>query len=200
MQERPADRVLRPRGARSSFTPPRTTKSTPACIFADALATGRRVLFPRVARATGQLLLVRVVSPAELAAGRFRGARADGGRDRAGRQFATGAHLCPRRWLSARAGIVSAVGAVTMTVCWPRRAAVDKRWSGLFLSGAGPAPAVAGGSAARFNRYRVRRRMAPPRWWMRRRSADGPRRCSQVLIAIVGLLLGVVIGGAVFLL
>jgi len=40
-------------------------------LCADALATGRRVLFPRVARATGQLLLVRVVSPAELAPGAF---------------------------------------------------------------------------------------------------------------------------------
>ncbi len=40
-------------------------------LLADALATGRRVLFPRVALATGQLLLVRVVSPAELAPGAF---------------------------------------------------------------------------------------------------------------------------------
>jgi 5-formyltetrahydrofolate cyclo-ligase len=40
-------------------------------LCADALATGRRVLFPRVARATQELLLVRVLDPAELAPGAF---------------------------------------------------------------------------------------------------------------------------------
>lgn len=40
-------------------------------LCADALAAGRRVLFPRVLRATGELLLIRVSSPAELAPGAF---------------------------------------------------------------------------------------------------------------------------------
>jgi len=40
-------------------------------IFAAALAAGRRVLFPRVLRASGELLLVRVHGPAELAPGAF---------------------------------------------------------------------------------------------------------------------------------
>lgn len=40
-------------------------------LCAEALATGRRVLFPRVTRATAELLLVRVHAPAELAPGAF---------------------------------------------------------------------------------------------------------------------------------
>ena len=40
-------------------------------IFADAIAAGRVVLFPRVVRTSNQLALVRVDDPAELAPGAF---------------------------------------------------------------------------------------------------------------------------------
>ncbi len=40
-------------------------------IFTDAVASGRRVLFPRVAQASGELLLVRVDGPAQLKPGAF---------------------------------------------------------------------------------------------------------------------------------